>query len=41
MVDTQSEIDHIGEVEAALLDAELFVKYKSARPGRFAAPQGA
>ena len=26
---TQSKTDHIGDVEAALLDAELFVKYKA------------
>src|SRR5205807_8614553 len=29
MINTQSETDHVSEVDTALLDAELFVKYKS------------
>ncbi len=29
MVDTQSSKNHVGEVDSALLDAELFVKYKA------------
>jgi hypothetical protein len=29
MVNTQTESDHISEVDTALLDAELFVKYKA------------
>jgi tetratricopeptide (TPR) repeat protein len=29
MIDTKAEGEHIGEVDAALLDAELFLKYKA------------
>lgn len=29
MINTQSETEHVSEVDTALLDAELFVKYKS------------
>jgi len=29
MVNSQSESDHVSEVDTAILDAELFIKYKA------------